>query len=59
MYERPRQRANVQMMAALDSLHRVFLPQEGPLASLRGLGLGLINASSMLKQPIMRFAFGG
>lgn len=46
------------MMTALDSLKRVFEPQEGLLASLRGLGLDLINNSGMMKKQIMKYAMG-
>jgi 2-polyprenyl-6-methoxyphenol hydroxylase-like FAD-dependent oxidoreductase len=58
MYEAPRQRANVGMMTALDSLQKVFQPQEGWLAQTRAAGLGLINSSTLAKQQIMKYAMG-
>ena len=58
LYERPRQRANVSMMTALDSLQRVFKSQSGLLASARGVGLQLINMSPTAKQQIMKYAMG-
>ena len=58
MYERPRQQANTAMMAALDSLKRVFAPQQGVLATVRGLGLDLLNAAPPLKNRIMSYAMG-
>ncbi|CAK0761411.1 hypothetical protein CVIRNUC_002857 [Coccomyxa viridis] len=58
MYEAPRQSENARMMTALDSLKRVFAPQDGLLASLRGLGLDLLNGSGVIKRQIMRYAMG-
>ena len=58
MYEAPRQRANGAMMAALDGLKRAFTPQAGPLATLRGIGLDVINGTPALKQRIMSYAMG-
>jgi 2-polyprenyl-6-methoxyphenol hydroxylase-like FAD-dependent oxidoreductase len=58
MYERPRQQENAAMMTALDSLKRVFEPQDGLLANLRGLGLDLINGSGVIKRQIMKYAMG-
>ena len=57
-YEAPRQRANVGMMAALDGLQKVFQPQQGWLARVRGAGLGLIDSSGLAKQQIMKYAMG-
>lgn len=57
-YETPRQRANVAMMTALDSLGRVFMPQSGTAASIRSAGLAVLNASGPAKQQIMRYAMG-
>ena len=56
MYEAPRQRANLAMMSALDGLQRIYKPQEGLLASIRSLGLGVVNSSSTMKQQIMKYA---
>ena len=58
VYEQPRQRENGIMMAALDSLKRVFAPQSGVLASVRGLGLDIINGTPALKSRIMKYAMG-
>ena len=58
MYEQPRQRANTSMMATLDSLKRVFVPQTGILATVRGLGLDVLNAAPPLKKRIMGYAMG-
>ena len=58
MYESPRQQENAAMMTALDGLKRVFEPQEGLLASLRGLGLDMINGSGVMKRQIMKYAMG-
>ena len=58
LYEAPRQRANAAMAAALDGLRRVFQPQEGALASLRGLGLDIINSTPALQRGIMKYAMG-
>ena len=46
------------MMAALDGLKRVFAPQAGLLASMRSLGLDIINATPPVKHRIMRYAMG-
>ncbi len=58
MYESPRQQENASMMTALDGLKRVFEPQDGLLASLRGLGLDMINGSDVMKRQIMKYAMG-
>ncbi len=58
MYEQPRQRENGMMMMALDSLKHIFAPQKGLLASVRGLGLDLINGTPALKERIMKYAMG-
>jgi 2-polyprenyl-6-methoxyphenol hydroxylase-like FAD-dependent oxidoreductase len=57
-YEKPRQKANLAMMAALDGLKRVFQPQAGPLARFRSLGLDVINATPLVKHQIMKYAMG-
>ena len=57
-YERPRQRANLAMMASLDALKRIYGPQEGLLAVARQAGLTLINNSTYAKQQIMKVAMG-
>ena len=46
------------MMTALDGLKRVFEPQDGLLATLRGLGLDMINGSGVMKRQIMKYAMG-
>ena len=57
-YERPRQRANISMTAALDGLKRVFEPQAGLSAKIRNAGLGLLNELPFAKDRIMRYAMG-
>lgn len=57
-YEAPRQRANLTMMAALESLNHVFGPQSGAAATVRSAGLAMLHASGPLKQQIMRYAMG-
>ena len=57
-YEQPRQQANVAMMGGLDLLKRVFMPQKGLVASMRNLGLDVVNATPMVKQQIMKYAMG-
>ncbi len=49
---------NGAMAAALDGLARVFQPQQGSLAALRGLGLDLINSTPLLQRGIMKYAMG-
>lgn len=46
------------MMAVLDGLKRIFAPQSGLVASLRGLGLDVINGSPEMKRQIMKYAMG-
>ena len=57
-YERPRQRANLSMTAALDGLKRVFEPQTGLTARVRSLGLGMLNEFPFAKDKIMQYAMG-
>jgi len=57
-YEAPRQRANVAMMTALDGLKRIFEPQRGVLAGLRGAGLSIINSAPPIKEQILKYAMG-
>ena len=45
-------------MAALDGLKRVFEPQRGVFAGLRGAGLSIINAAPPLKEQILKYAMG-
>lgn len=58
-YEAPRRKANSVMAGAIDAMQRVWLPQEGPIAGLRRLGLGIINSSPVMKQLITRYAMFG
>lgn len=57
-YERPRQRANISMTAALDGLKKVFEPQAGVSARIRNIGLGLLNELPFAKDRIMKYAMG-
>jgi 2-octaprenylphenol hydroxylase len=56
-YERERKGANLEMLVALDALHRVFaLPAWA--APLRGAGLRAVDSSSAAKRFFMRRALG-
>ena len=56
-YERERKGANVEMLLALDALHRVFaLPSWA--APLRGAGLRAVDRSGVAKRFFMRRALG-
>ncbi len=56
-YERRRKGDNLKMLAALDSLHRLFrLP--GWTAPVRMLGMGAVNAAGPAKRFLMRQALG-
>lgn len=46
------------MMGALDTLGRIYRPQEGLLARVRAAGLGVINSSGLAKRQIMKYAMG-
>lgn len=46
------------MMGAIDALQRVFKPQTGVFAALRGLGLDVIHANPSIKSRIMEVAMG-
>lgn len=58
-YEAHRRRANGATVAAAEALAVGFAPQRGPLAALRGLGLGLINALPVTRGTLMRYAMFG
>ena len=56
-YERERKGANLEMLVALDALHRVFaLPAWA--APLRGAGLRAVDSSAVAKRFFMRRALG-
>jgi 2-octaprenylphenol hydroxylase len=56
-YERERKGANLEMLIALDALHRLFaLP--GWAAPLRGAGLSTVDRSGVAKRFFMRRALG-
>jgi hypothetical protein len=57
-YEQPRQRNNGVMLGAIDALQRVFKPQTGMLAMLRGFGVDVIQANPVIKNRIMHVAMG-
>ena len=46
------------MLAATDGLNRLFSNEIPAIQTLRGLGLGAVNASSLLKKIFMRQAMG-
>ncbi|OQV20177.1 Ubiquinone biosynthesis monooxygenase COQ6, mitochondrial [Hypsibius exemplaris] len=55
-YETQAQRTVVPVMAAVDSLHRLYSTQWTPAVVLRSLGLNLVNACEPLKGRIMQHA---
>jgi len=57
-YETPRQRANLGMMASLESIQRLFCAGGGALGAARAAGLGAVNATGPLKNQLMRYAMG-
>ena len=57
-YERWRRFDNTLMLAATDGLNRLFSNEIPAIQTLRGLGLGAVNASSLLKKIFMRQAMG-
>jgi len=56
--EAPQQWANTGMMMAIDSSLRVFQPQTGLFAAVRGLGMDLLNATPAVKHKIIQYAMG-
>ncbi|CAG0900376.1 unnamed protein product, partial [Cyprideis torosa] len=52
-YNSRRQRVNVPIMTAIDSLHRLYSTTLAPLVLLRSLGLGATDAAGPLKRLIM------
>lgn len=46
------------MIGAIDGLQRVFKPQTGLVAALRGFGLDIIQATPSIKNRIMQVAMG-
>lgn len=59
-YQRPRLAANRLMAGALDGLQRLFsVAPDSPVATLRGLGLDVVDASgAVLKHRILKVAMG-
>jgi len=57
-YYLPRRRANASMMAALELVQSVYAVSSEPFRSARGLGMGLLNASSAGKASVMGYAMG-
>lgn len=55
-YERARKEEVVTLQTVTDSLHDLFRPTEGPLASLRNIGLNLTNALPVVKDLLVRYA---
>jgi 2-octaprenylphenol hydroxylase len=57
-YERWRRGDNVLMMMAMDGINSVFSRELSALGQLRGLGLSLVNRSSLARERLMRHAMG-
>jgi ubiquinone biosynthesis UbiH/UbiF/VisC/COQ6 family hydroxylase len=55
-YERARKEDVVTLQTLTDSLHDLFRPSEGRLASLRNFGLNLTNALPVVKDLLVRYA---
>lgn len=55
-YERARTEDVVVLQTVTDSLHDIFRPAGGPLASLRNFGLNLTNALPVVKDLLVRYA---
>jgi len=55
-YERARKEQVVTLQTVTDSLHDLFRPKEGPLASVRNLGLNLTNTLPVIKNLLVRYA---
>ncbi|MCK9380723.1 MAG: UbiH/UbiF family hydroxylase [Sulfuritalea sp.] len=55
-YERARKEEVVTLQTVTDSLHDLFRPSDGPLTSLRNLGLNLTNALPVVKDLLVRYA---
>jgi 2-octaprenyl-6-methoxyphenol hydroxylase len=57
-YQRWRRPDNLMLVAATDSLNRLFSNNFGPLRAARDLGLGAVNRIGPLKRLFMRHALG-
>ncbi|PPR11086.1 MAG: 2-octaprenyl-6-methoxyphenol hydroxylase [Alphaproteobacteria bacterium MarineAlpha11_Bin1] len=57
-YERWRKPDNMMMIAATDSLNRLFSNDIAPIRLARDAGLGLVNQSPPLKRLLMKHAMG-
>jgi 2-octaprenylphenol hydroxylase len=57
-YERERKGANLEMLLALDALHRLFALPAAWAAPLRGAGLRAVERSAVAKRFFMRRALG-
>jgi ubiquinone biosynthesis UbiH/UbiF/VisC/COQ6 family hydroxylase len=57
-YERERKGANLEMLLALDALHRLFALPPAWAAPLRGAGLRAVESSAVAKSFFMRRALG-
>ncbi len=58
-YERQQLPVNLAMSAAVDVLKRAYEMPRGPLASLRGVGVNLLNALGPVKQLLAGAAMHG
>ncbi len=57
-YERWRKGHNTNMLALMEWVKNIFVPQTGLLALARNVGLQLVNEANMLKNFMMRIALG-
>ena len=57
-YETERQRENVVMMAAIDTLHRLYTTKFPPAVFLRSVGLSAVDAIKPVKNMIKRHVEG-
>lgn len=57
-YERQRKGDNLLMMAIMDGINRLFSADQALIQWVRSSGLGLINASTLLKNQICHYAMG-
>lgn len=58
-YEHARRLDNQLMQSTMTAFHWGFTAPLGPLASLRGLGLGLANRGGWVKRRVLRYALDG
>ena len=57
-YGRARKLANLEMLATVDALYRLFGLRAPGLDNVRGLGLALVDRVAAIKGPLLRRAVG-